>query len=275
VANAVYPCYYIVMDDYLEFAKRIALQAGDIMLEHFHAEVEHREKADKTIVTVADEAINQMVIDEVEKAYPDHSVFGEEASTDKQSELAWVCDPIDGTVPYANGAPVSVFSLALVKDGEPIIGVVYEPFMKRMYSAKKGEGAFLNNEPISVSNLGLERHATLNIEWWPEAEYDIDTALHNISLDTKAYVLHLGCVVNAACWVAWGRYEACVFAGTKGKNVDIAAVKVIVEEAGGKVTDINGNEQRYDGDINGAIISNGKIHDELVAKIKEQLLLNT
>jgi fructose-1,6-bisphosphatase/inositol monophosphatase family enzyme len=259
------------MEDYLKFAKRVALQAGDIMLEHFHEEVEHREKADKTIVTVADEAINQMVIEEVEKAYPEHSVFGEEASTDKQSEFAWVCDPIDGTVPYANGVPVSVFSLALVKDGVPIVGVVYEPFMKRMYAAEKDGGAFLNDERISVSSLGLERHATLNIEWWPEAEYDIDTALHNISLDTKAYVLHLGCVVNAACWVAWGRYEACVFAGTKGKNVDIAAVKVIVEEAGGKVTDINGNEQRYDGDINGAIITNGKIHEELVAKIKEQL----
>lgn len=71
-----FPYYYIVIEDYLKFAKRIALQAGDIMLEHFHAEVEHREKADKTIVTVADEAINQMVIEEVEKIYPEHSVFG-------------------------------------------------------------------------------------------------------------------------------------------------------------------------------------------------------
>jgi fructose-1,6-bisphosphatase/inositol monophosphatase family enzyme len=258
------------MNDYLDFAKGLALRAGDIMLQHFHAEVEHTEKADKTIVTVADEAINQMVIDEVEKTYPEHSVFGEEASSDKQSEYAWVCDPIDGTVPYANGVPISVFSLALVKDGEPVVGVVYEPFMKRMYSATKGGGAFINDELMKVSNHGLERHATINVEWWAEAAYDIDTPLHNISLETKAYVLHLGSVVSAACLVAWGRYEACVFAGTNGKNVDIAAVKVIVEEAGGKVTDIKGNEQRYDGDINGAIISNGKIHDELVEKLNIQ-----
>lgn len=258
------------MDDYVAFAKRLALGAGGIMLEHFHTEVTQREKADRTIVTVADEAINQMVIDEVEKAFPAHSVFGEEASSDKQSEYAWVCDPIDGTVPYANGVPVSVFSLALVKDGTPVVGVVYEPFMKRMYSAVKGGGAFLNDEPIKVSSLKLERHATLNVEWWPEAEYDIDTALHNISLETKAYVLHLGSVVSAACLVAWGRYEACLFAGTSGKNVDIAAIKVIVEEAGGKVTDINGDEQRYDRDIKGAIISNGRIHDELVKKLNIQ-----
>jgi myo-inositol-1(or 4)-monophosphatase len=250
-----------------QFCKKIAYQAGDLMIEHFQPGVEQREKADKTIVTIADEAINQMVIDEVEHTYPDHSVYGEEASSNKSGEYAWVCDPIDGTVPYTNGVPISVFSLALVRDGEPIVGVVYDPFMKRMYSAIKGNGAFLNDQPIKVSELGLERHATINVEWWPEAAYDIDTTLHNISLDTYAYVLHLGSVISASCLVAWGRYEACVFAGTTGKNVDIAAIKVIVEEAGGKVTDIQGNEQRYDTDINGAIISNGKIHEELVAKL--------
>jgi fructose-1,6-bisphosphatase/inositol monophosphatase family enzyme len=255
------------MNDYLEFAKRLALQAGDIMLQHFHDDVEQHEKDDKTIVTVADEAINQLVIDEVERAYPEHSVFGEEASSDKHSEFAWVCDPIDGTVPYSKGLPVSVFSLALVQDGVPIVGVVYDPFMKRLYSAIKGGGAFLNDKPIKVSGIGLERHAIVNVEWWPEAEYDIDTLCHQLSLDTKAYVLHLGTVIDAACYVAAGRYEACIFAGTNGKNVDIAAVKVIVEEAGGKVTDLFGNEQRYDGDIKGAVISNGKIHTDLVQRM--------
>lgn len=262
------------MNEYLNFAKRVALQAGDIMLKHFHADVEHREKEDKTIVTIADEKINQLVIEEVEKAFPEHSVFGEEASNDKQHEYAWVCDPIDGTVPYAKGLPVSVFSLALVKDGEPIVGVVYDPFMKRLYSAQKGEGAFLNDEPMHVSSMGLERHAIINAEWWPDAPYDIDTACHDLSLKTETYVLHLGTVIDAACYVASGRYEACIFAGTTGKNVDIAAVKVIVEEAGGKVTDLFGNEQRYDGDIKGAIISNGKIHQELLSELEPYLAIN-
>jgi fructose-1,6-bisphosphatase/inositol monophosphatase family enzyme len=256
------------MNDYLEFAKRLALQAGDIMLQHFHDDVEQHEKDDNTIVTVADELINQLVIDEVERAYPEHSVFGEEASSDKQSGLAWVCDPIDGTVPYSKGLPVSVFSLALVQDGVPIVGVVYDPFMKRLYSAIKGGGAFLNDKPVRASEVGLERHAIVNIEWWPEAEYDIDTVCHQLSLDTKAYVLHLGSVIDAACYVAAGRYEACIFAGTNGKNVDIAAVKVIVEEAGGKVTDLFGNEQRYDEDIKGAVISNGAIHAKLVQRME-------
>jgi myo-inositol-1(or 4)-monophosphatase len=197
------------MNEYLKFATDLALEAGQIMEKHFHAAVEFREKADLTIVTVADEAINQLVIDRVAESYSEHSVFGEEASSNKGHQYAWVCDPIDGTIPYSKGLPVSVFSLALTKDGESIVGVVYDPFMKRLYSAIKGEGAFLNGEAINVSSSDLGRHALINIEWWPEAPYDIDTACHNLSLETNSLVFHLGSVVAAACYVAAGRYEAC------------------------------------------------------------------
>ena len=259
------------MDEYLNFAKELASKAGDVMREYFQADVSWREKADKTIVTVADEKINQLVIDEVARCYPDTSVFGEEGSVDKKSKLAWVCDPIDGTVPYAKGIPISVFSLALIDDGVPVLGVVYDPFTDRMYTATKGNGAFLNGLPMKVSDRGLEHQTTLNIEWWPEAEFDVDTPLHDLSIKTEAYVLHIGCVVNAACWVAAGRFEGCVFSGTKGKNMDIAAVKVIVEEAGGKVTDLFGGEQRYDQDIKGAIISNSKTHDDILQCLKDKI----
>lgn len=253
---------------YLEFAERLADKAGVIMLKHFHVDVETRTKADKTIVTIADEEINQMVIEEAGKAFPAHSVSGEEQSVDNQSEYIWVCDPIDGTVPYAKGIPVAVFSLALVVNGIPIVGVVYDPFKKHLYSATKNGGSFLNGIPINVSSSSLGHGATINIEWWSDAPYDVDTAMHSLSLETSTYVLHLGCVVQAACLVATGQYEACVYAGTKGKNVDIAAVKLIVEEAGGIVTDIRGKEQRYDTDINGAIISNKLIHEKLVDSLK-------
>lgn len=256
------------MNEYLDFAKRIALHAGEIMLKYFDADVSLREKADKTIVTIADEEINHMVIAEVEKAYPEHAIFGEEESSSRISEYTWVCDPIDGTVPYSKGIPVSVFSLALVQDGRPLVGVVYDPFMKRMYSAIKGQGAFCNDRPIQVSGAGLERHSVIDIEWWPEAEYNIDTPLHTLSEQSKVYVLHLGSVVQGCCLVASGQYVACIFPGTVGKAVDMAAIKVIVEEAGGKVTDLFGDEQRYDGDVKGAIISNGVVHEELTSVLR-------
>jgi len=261
------------MNEYLDFAKDIAYKAGDAMMKYFRPDISYHTKFDNNvinIVTAADEEINALVIKEVEKRFPGHAVFGEEASLMKDSDYAWVLDPVDGTVPYAKGIPIAVFSLALVKNGEPIVGVVYDPFMKRLYSAEKGGGAFINDKPIKVSSQGLNSQATVNIEWWPEAEFDVDTAGHKLSLEKGAYVLHLGCAVQAACLVASGKYEASIYAGTKGKNVDIAAVKIIVEEAGGKVTSLNDDEQRYDRDIAGAIISNGVTHEELVKYFKQK-----
>lgn len=255
------------MEEQLQFAKDLALQAGEIMLKYFKKGMKHKFKEDLSIVTNADEEINKLVIDEIGEKYPTHSVFGEEESSDKNPDFVWLCDPVDGTWPYAKGVPVSVFSLALAKKGNSLLGVVYEPFTKRLYSAVKGEGAFLNDKQIKVSSLEI-KDATLNIEWWPEADYDIDTAMHKLSIDTAAYVLHLGSIVNASCFVAAGQYEACIYAGTKDKSVDIAAVKVIVEEAGGKVTDLFGDEQIYIHDLKGAVISNGVVHERILKYTK-------
>lgn len=237
------------------------------MLKYFKVGLKTKVKEDKSIVSLADEEINRQVIDEIAKKYPEHSVLGEEASANKQSEYAWVCDPIDGSVPFIKGLPVSVFSLALVKEGKPLIGVVYDPFMKRLYSGVTGKGAFLNDSPIEVNNNNLNRQATIDIEVMPGSKYDFTIASHNLSLKTGVYLLQLGSVINACCQVASGQYEACLFDGSKGKYMDIAAVKVIVEEAGGKVTDLFGNDQRYDRDIKGAIVSNGLVHQLLIGLV--------
>lgn len=257
------------MEEYLKFAKKLATESGEIMLKYFKKGMEQFIKEDLSLVTNADKEINRLVIEKIVEKYPEHSILGEEEIKKKESDLVWLCDPIDGTHNYAKGIPVSVFSLALVEKGEPIVGVVYDPFSKSLYSAIKGGGAYKNDDKIYVSKLGLISEATINIDWWPEAKYDSDSAIHKLSVDTKAYVLHLGSVAYASCLVASGRYEATVFPGTKGKSVDIAAVKVIVEEAGGKVTDLFGNHQDYYQDINGALVSNGIVHADIVKYTKE------
>lgn len=252
------------MEEYLDFAKSLALQAGEIMIKYFDNDVSQREKADQSIVTIADEEINQMVIDKVETKYPDHSVFGEENSNIKESKMIWSCDPIDGTFLFSKSIPCSVFSLALVEDGEPIIGVVYDFFLKKLYTASKGGGSYLNDKPIRVSDKPLDYRAALDVEDWPNSEFNLGPKLELAEKEKKLDFYAIGSVAYTCCLVARGSFEAVIFAGKKGKSVDIAAVKVIVEEAGGKVTDIEGNEQRYDGDINGAVVSNGIVHDELV-----------
>lgn len=256
-------------NEYLEFAKDIANKAKEIMLKYFGKDIEVSYKYDNTIVTKADKEINDYLMERVKVTYPNHSVDGEEAKFGK-SKYVWVCDPIDGTAMYARGIPVSVFSLALVVDGEPIIGTIYDPFTDNLYTALKGQGAFKNNNKIKVNTSNLDSNQSFcNFDIWLTAEYDILDVIKQLS--KKAWFVDLGSVIRASLCVASGEFCFTIFPGTKNKNCDIAAVKVIVEEAGGKVTDLFGNEQRYDKDINGAIISNGITHKEVVTTVNKYL----
>lgn len=259
--------------EYLDFAKKLAYEAGDIMKKYFGKNPDSELKEDETIVTIADKEVNSMVIARVRDTYPEHSVDGEEESDIKETMYVWVCDPIDGTNLFAVGLPVSVFSLALVVDGKPVVGVIYDPFCNKLYSAAINDGAYVNDMHLSVSTSGFGGKARMNFDWWPEANYDVLAPLKKLSVDKNVYLLSTGSTTHMAALVAEGEFIASVFSGTKGKNVDIAAAKVIVEEAGGRVTDLFGNEQRYDGDIKGAIVSNGIVHDEIVEYLAKEVTI--
>ncbi|PID98824.1 hypothetical protein CSA80_03890 [Candidatus Saccharibacteria bacterium] len=258
--------------EYLEFATSLALEAGEIMHKYFGADSGPRFKHDNSVVTIADEEINDLVIRRVKQTYPDHDINGEEASNQNGSKYVWVCDPIDGTAKFAAQVPVSVFSLALVIDGKPEVGVIYAPFNDHMYTAVIGQGAFMNGRPIKVNSKKLSDRAELNVDWWASNDHDVIKVVREIVYSEGSYATSIGSTTHASALVARGEFVASVFPGTKGKNVDIAAAKVIVEEAGGKVTDLFGNEQRYDQDIRGSICSNGVVHDEIVKSMKEMLV---
>lgn len=257
------------MDQFLQFAKEIAYEAGHIMKKYFFHNNEACYKCDNTIVTKADKDINDLLIKKVKEKFPMHSVDGEEKQFGK-SNYVWVCDPVDGTAMYSRHVPVSVFSLALVVDGVPLVGVVYDPWTDNLYSAVKNCGAYINNEKIHVSDIKLEdMRSVSNFDMWPEADYNLYDAIKE--LGQKTYFVSIASVIRASCCVASGDFNLAIFPGTNHKNCDIAAIKVIVEESGGKVTDLFGNEQRYDNSINGAIISNGVVHDEVVNIIKKSI----
>ncbi len=257
------------LEEYLYFAKEIAKEAGKIMKGYFLKKDISSYKGDKTIVTLADKEINSYLIKRVKEKYPSHSVDGEEEQFGK-SDYVWVCDPVDGTAMYARHIPVAVFSLALVINGISSIGVIYDPFTDNIYTAIKGKGAYQNNEKISVNDYTLEDMKSVShYDLWPEADYDISNVVQE--LGRKTYFIALGSIIRACTCVASGEFSLAIFPGTTHKNCDIAAVKVIVEEAGGKVTDLFGNEQRYDESINGAVISNGKVHNEVIEIIRKHL----
>ena len=257
------------LEEYLEFAKDIAKHAGEVMIKYFKQNNGASYKGDKTIVTLADTEINSYLIKMVKEKYPFHSVDGEEEQFGK-SDYVWVCDPVDGTAMYARHIPVAVFSLALVIKGKSVLGVVYDPFTDSLYTAIKGQGAYKNGEKITVNDYELNDMETVcHYDLWVGADYNISKVLQE--LGNKTYIIGLGSIIRACMCVASGDFTLAIFPGTNHKNCDIAAVKIIVEEAGGKVTDLFGNEQRYDESINGAVISNGKIHNEVIEIVNKYL----
>ena len=256
------------MQAYLEFAKRLAKEAGRIMDENFVLGVTTEYKADDTPLTIADTSINKLVIDEVKKRFPDHGVLGEEASFDTDRPLLWVVDPLDGTMAYSQGLPNSVFSLALVEKGETIIAVVSDPFTDRLYWATKNGGAFVN---------GTELHVSDQHELGPKTYIDI--AAHFMlkdfdALKTMALLAGKGVkvtksftAISNALPVATGQHAASLV--FLEHPWDGAAVSLIVAEAGGKVTDLAGNVRLWNKPGDGFVVSNGLVHDELIAIIRQ------
>ena len=252
------------MNEYLEFAKEIAYYAGDMMKTYFYKPDKGIIfKKDRTPVTEADQKINNYLIKKVKEKYPNHGIDGEEEKQSNNNQYIWVCDPIDGTSMFTNHIPVAVFSLALVKDGKPIIGVVYDPFLDEIYTAIKGKGAFCNDKQIHVNTLEYGKlGSSIDYDFWNNAKYDVLKLIKELSKDFRTS--SIGSVAHASMLVASGKISASIFPGTDHGHCDIAASKLIVEEAGGKVTDFYGNDQRYDQNIHGAILTNRVIHDKLI-----------
>jgi len=228
------------------------------MRANFGLAMKKKWKKDSTPVTITDIKINKLVITGVRKYFTEHGVLGEEESYNAiGKEYLWVCDPVDGTVPFSHGIPTFVFSLALVRNGQPILGVICDCIMNRMYVAEKGKGSFMNGKRIRVNKSGLKN----SVAFW-----DVKTVGRLWKKYPKVFWFNLYSICYEGIMVANG-YAIAAFYDYHNAH-DIAALKVIVEEAGGKVTDMNGKDQRYDRAINGALITNGRVHGELLRMIK-------
>jgi fructose-1,6-bisphosphatase/inositol monophosphatase family enzyme len=245
----------------LSIAKQIALQAGDIMLHYFDGGQQREFKEDGTPVTIADTQVNRMVIEELAQAFPTDGVVGEEESTAEYGlGRRWICDPIDGTLSYTWGLPASMFSLALAIDGVPMIGVAYDPFLKRLYWAVRGKGSYCNNQSLHVSNTNIT-DGIVGIEPKLASIYDHAPYITKLLAHNKQPAIFSGAVFRG-CLVARGK-----LVGYPDPNVrphDIAATYLIIEEAGGKVTDITGKSLDFSRPFKGAVLSNGVAHEQLL-----------
>lgn len=261
------------MDEFKKFAEDFALRAGKIMKDNFTLGMSKEWKKDTTPVTETDLRINSLLIEEVGLRFPGHSILAEEESNVLDgSEYVWVCDPVDGTIPFSHGMPISTFSLALTRNGESILGVVCDPFQNRLFSAVKGSGAFLNGKSIKVSEKATFDGVIGCYEMMYFEKYNVLDMVEHLIFDEKAKLMVLKSIVYGSSLVAAGEIGFTIFPNHTAH--DAAAIKVIVEEAGGKVTDLFGNDQRYDRPTNGFIASNGHLHEKLVEISKKFVVSN-
>jgi histidinol-phosphatase len=245
----------------LEAAVEAARAAGEIALKYYRAGFEVALKADQTPVTQADQEAEAAIVEILSRALPDAGFLGEELGEKGPRERRWIVDPIDGTRNFVRRIPFWAVLIALEEAGEVTTGVVWSPVTGDLYTARKGEGAWANGERIHVSDrdrLGdaTVLHASLGLlratPYWEGFVRLVDA-----SSRTRGFGDYYGYGL-----LAQGKAEIYVEADLK--PWDIAAVKILVEEAGGRLTDFSGRPTIYDGTV---LATNGRLHAEALRLI--------
>lgn len=214
------------------------------------------------LVTEVDHKSEEAIFDAIRKHFPTDYLLSEESGAIVQdSTYKWIIDPIDGTINYANGVPICCISIGLERDGVMEMGAVYNPFLNEFFFAQKGFGATLNDKKINVSD-NSDLNTSYLVTGFPYEYLEQKNGPLEVfgKLVRKGIpVRRLGSAAIDLCWVAVGRFDG--FYEHSLKAWDSAAGFLIVQEAGGKVTDIKGDH--YNPYKPGIIATNGKIHDEL------------
>ena len=251
---------------FLTVALEAAKNAEEIITAYYTSDAMKVElKADKTPVTLADTGAEKVIRETIKQAFPDHGFIGEEYGIEEgESPYLWIIDPIDATKNYIRKIPIFGTQIALMKGEELILGVSNAPLLNELLYAEAGSGAFLNGEPITVSSVTHPKDAMVchgGLKWF--VEKGTFPGIYNLITDAARtrgfgdfYMYHL---------VASGRVDAVVEAAIS--IWDIAAISVIVREAGGKVTDIRG--QDITKDTESMVATNGILHDTVLDYFKD------
>ncbi len=237
--------------------------AGEVLRDGFGRQHRIEYKGEADLVTEADEKAEQKIEEVLREAFPNHGMLTEEGGeTEGQGNARWIVDPLDGTTNYAHGVPFFCTSVALEKAGEVVVGVVHDPMANETYAAERGDGATLNGEPARVSGTDEPARALLGTSFADRpAELEMGLDLFGRFAGLARGMRRLGSGALDLCYVAAGRLDGCYEQGFSAW--DVAAGVLIVEEAGGKVTDHRGGRLDPD-ESEGLVASNGLVHPSLV-----------
>ncbi|MCA9372405.1 inositol monophosphatase [Candidatus Woesebacteria bacterium] len=250
--------------NYLSVAQDIVKRAGAMLLKHRDEDFDIETKMERSdYVTTADKEIEKYMVSELHNQFPDHTIIGEEFGENTgDGKFTWRVDPIDGTSNFVHHLPHSTVVLSLENTSEVLLGVVYDPFVDELFFAERGQGSYMNKKKLHVSPIdSLAKSCVIFNPDWRRKE----TCEANIKLAEKLYrgvetIPNFGSAALHMCYVACGRAE-----GYVGMYVDpysMNAGKIILEEAGGKMTDARGDTWSMHSDS--SIISNHYVHEELL-----------
>jgi len=241
-----------------------ARQAGEVLLSGLGQDIQIDHKSEIDLVTEIDRRSEELLLEAIRSRYPDDRIVAEESGVIQgKNGCVWHIDPLDGTVNYAHGIPFFSVSLGYVEDGQITLGVVYDPVRDECYTAQRGQGAYLNGQRLQVSSAD-ELIQSLLVTGFP---YDIRVNpvnnldhYSNFSLRSQG-VRRMGSAALDLCYVAAGRFEG--FWEVQIQSYDIAAGVLIVEEAGGKVTDVHGGPDFLTPPCS-VLATNGHVHQTML-----------
>ena len=254
-----------IKSSYLSVALDAVREAEKVIRKYYSKDIRVTFKKDASPVTIADQEAEEIIKKIISDKFPNHAFLGEETGTTNiNAEYLWIIDPIDGTKHYTRQIPLFATQLALMKDDEIILGVSNAPEMHELIYAEKGAGAFLNDQKVSVSNTS--EIGSSYISFGGIGYFDKRNLINNLLKIEKDTQGHRGI---GDFWsyhlLSSGKIEIIIEAETK--VWDIAALSVIVEEAGGKVTDLKGKPVNRTTDS--IVATNGLIHDQVLAYFKK------
>ena len=257
----------------LSIAVKAARLAGKIQKEYLgHQSILYHRKEHYDIATEVDYLCEREIISIIRESFPSHCILSEEVAQQPcstNSDYLWIIDPLDGTINYTSRMPLFATSIAVQKAGETIVGVVYAPMLEELYTAVRGEGARLNGEPVQVSSVSRLSDAVLSVML--TSHYSIPEVkkatnlIHRFSSITRGIRIFVSQAIELG-YIATGRMEAhiCI----KSRGFSSAAGKLIVSEAGGRITELKAAAFAPNTCL---IVSNGRIHDNLLKIVEEEI----
>lgn len=250
------------MASFLETAMEIAREAGALVSNMAERRIPFELKAAFDLVTAADRASEALIVEKLQSHFPSHSIVGEESGThDRGGEYCWYVDPVDGTTNFAHGFPAYNVTMALEQNGELVAGVIFDPTRNEMFAAERGGGAYLNGHRIHVSRTPVLDESLLATGFPNKNRLTDNNILFYFQLGMTSHgVRRAGSAALDLAYVASGRLDGFWEFGLS--PWDMAAGILLVEEAGGRCSDMNGGPRQLRGKH--ILADNGLIHEEML-----------